>query len=154
MSASDSGGRPVAANRKALHDYLVLRRLEAGISLKGSEVKSIRQGQIALTGGFARFEGRNLVLHVNIAPYQCGGAFNHEPDRPRNLLLHRREMARLAAELEQKGLTLVPLSCYFKRGMVKIELGLCRGKRRSDRREQMKRRDAEKEAARASARRG
>ncbi len=153
MSASDSNGRPVATNRKALRDYLVLRRIEAGVSLKGSEVKSIRQGQITLTGGFARFEGRNLVLHVNIAPYQCGGAFNHESDRPRNLLLHRREMTRLAIELDQKGLTLVPLSCYFKRGIVKIELGLCRGKRHADRRDQIKRRTAEIEAARASARR-
>lgn len=153
MSAAEAAGRPIATNRKAFHDYFILRRLEAGIALRGSEVKSIRLGHITLAGGFARFEGRNLVLHVHIPPYECGGAFNHDPERPRNLLLHKNEMTRLRAELEQKGLTLIPLSCYFKKGKAKIELGLCRGKKHADRREDIRRKAAERDAARAVSRR-
>jgi len=153
-SRKHSGDR-IATNRKALRDYQVVDRHEAGIELKGTEVKSIRQGDVNLTGAFARVENGEVILyHVNVAPYAQGNRFNHDPERPRRLLLHGREIVRLQAQTEQKGLTLVPLGVYIKRGKVKIELGVCKGKRLEDKRETLKRKTADREAARAMAHHG
>ena len=144
----------LAANRKAFHDYFVLERYEAGIELRGTEVKSARDASLSLSGAFARVENDEVILfHLNIPPYEHGNRFNHEPDRPRRLLLHRREIAKLRAETEQKGHALVPLSVYLKRGRVKVELGVCKGKRQSDKRETLRRRTADREAALSMSRR-
>lgn len=144
----------VATNRKALHEYFVLDRLEAGVELLGTEVKSVRAGHVTLTGGFATPEGREMVLRdVYIAPYECGNRFNHDPTRPRRLLLGRKEIDRLVAKVEQKGLTLIPLSMYFRKRWAKVEIGLCRGKQDTDKRETLKRKDADRETRRAIARR-
>ncbi|RIH87817.1 SsrA-binding protein [Meiothermus luteus] len=118
-------------NRKARHDYEVLETFEAGLALKGSEVKSIRAGRVDFTGTFARFQGDELFLeNLYIAPYENGGYTNHEPRRSRKLLLHRRELDRLKTRVEQKGLTLVPLKIYFnERGKAKLLLALARGRR-------------------------
>lgn len=150
---SEKSYRKLAANRKIFRDYLVLERFETGIELRGTEVKSIRNGHVSLAGGFARVEDGQVVLYnINILPYEHGNRFNHEPDRPRRLLLHRREINRLQVQTEQKGYALIPLSVYLKRGLIKIEMGLCKGKRRGDKREALRRKMAERETARAIAR--
>lgn len=142
-----------AFNRKALRDYLVLERFEAGIELRGTEVKSIRNGHISLSGGFAQVEDGEVVLHnINIPPYEYGNRFNHQPDRPRRLLFHKKEINRFQAQIEQKGYTLIPLSVYLKKGLLKIELGLCKGKRLGDKRETLRRKTSERETQRAIAR--
>ncbi len=141
---------PVADHRRARHDYEILERLEAGIALTGTEVKSARAGHVSLAGGFVRFEGRRAWLcGVRIAPYEFGNRFNHDPERPRALLLHQRELAHLSGLTARKGLTVIPLSAYFRKGKFKIELGLCRGRQSPDKRELLKRKTAELEAARA-----
>lgn len=143
----------LAVNRKARHDYTILERLEAGIELRGTEVKSIRTGQTSLVGGFVRLEGNDALLcGINVPPYEHGNRFNHAPDRPRRLLLHRNEIHRLHVHVEQKGNALVPLALYLVRGRVKLELGICRGKRAPDKRETLRRRTADREAERAMAR--
>ncbi|MCS7058303.1 MAG: SsrA-binding protein SmpB [Meiothermus sp.] len=128
-------------NRRARHDYEVLETFEAGLALKGSEVKSIRGGQVDFTGAFARFQGNELFLeNLYVAPYEKGGYANHEPRRSRKLLLHRRELDRLRARVEQKGLTLVPLKIYFnERGKAKLLLALARGRRGYQKKEEDKR---------------
>ncbi len=143
-----------ATNRKAFHDYFVVDRIEAGIELLGTEVKSVREGNVTLTGGFASIsESGKAVLHgVHIAPYECGNQFNHEPTRPRTLLLHRKEIDRLRGQVSQKGYTLVPLKMYFHKRWAKVEIGLCKGKQDEDKRESLRRKDADKEARRAIAR--
>ena len=144
----------IATHRKAFRDYFVEERFEAGIELRGTEVKSLRAGEVSLAGAFARIENGQAVLHkMTVKPYEYGNQFNHEPARPRRLLLHRREIRKLAAETEQKRLALIPLSVYFRRGRVKVELGLCRGKQRHDKRETLKRKTADREAERAMRRR-
>jgi SsrA-binding protein len=152
-SADKPPSKKLAANRKALRDFTVLDRLEAGIELRGTEVKSVRQGNVSLAGSFVKIEdGQVMLYHVTIPPYEQGNRFNHDPDRPRRLLLHRREIERLRVQLEQKGLSAIPLSVYLKRGsLVKLELGLCRGKRQADKRETLRRKTAEREADRAVA---
>jgi SsrA-binding protein len=145
--------RKLAANRRAFHDYFVLDRLEAGIELRGTEVKSVRAGHLSLASAFASVDNGEVILHdLNIQPYEHGNRFNHDPDRPRRLLLHRREIDRLRAQTEQKRRTLIPLSVYLKRGLVKVEIGLCKGKQQIDKREELKRRAADREAERAIAR--
>jgi SsrA-binding protein len=148
--------RRIAVNRRARHAYTVLDRIEAGLVLTGTEVKSVRAGHVAMTGSFARVEPAGAVLfHLNIAPYEQGNRFNHDPERPRALLLHRRQVDHLRVQLEQKGNALIPLSIYITaRGLVKVELGLCRGKLQHDKRETLRRREADREAARAVARAG
>lgn len=142
-----------ANNRKALRDYTVLDRIEVGIVLLGTEVKSVRAGNVNLTGGFARIEEGHLRLFdVHIAPYECGNRFNHDPARPRELLLHRREMDRIEGRIAQKGFALVPLKMYFRKRWAKVEIGICRGKQDEDKRETLKRKDADLEARRAMAR--
>lgn len=150
-SSHDSrGGGKVATNRKALHDYFVLDRIEAGIELLGTEVKSVRAGTVNLTGGFAKVEnGRATLLGVHIAPYECGNRFNHDPVRPRQLLLHRKEITRLESKLAQQGHALVPLKMFFSGRWAKVELGICRGKQDADKRETLRRKEADREARRA-----
>ena len=148
---------PIATNRKARHQYLILDRIEAGIVLLGTEVKAIRDGQADLSSGFARIENDQAMLYeVHIKPYEYGHQFNHEPRRPRRLLLHQREIRKLFGKVTLKGRTLVPLALYFnRRGKVKVELGLCQGKHLVDRRETLKRKTTDRETARAiAARRG
>ena len=148
--AAEKDTRDFAVNRKARRDYHVLDRIEAGVELFGTEVKSIRGGHASLVGGFARIEDGQVWLHsLNIPPYEHGNRFNHEADRPRRLLLHRREINRLQAHTDRQGQALVPLRLYLKRGRVKVEIGICQGKRHEDKRETLKQRTADREAARA-----
>jgi SsrA-binding protein len=147
---SDKPVPALAVNRKALQDYFVEDRLEAGIELKGTEVKSVRASQVSMTGAYASVTEGQVFLHgVHIAPYDHGNRFNHTPDRVRRLLLHKRETRKLQAFVEQRGYTLVPLKLYLHNGKVKVELGLCRGKQLQDKRETLKRKTADMEAARA-----
>lgn len=149
----DSRFKRLAVNRKARHDYTVLEHFEAGIALMGTEVKSVRAAGATLTGAHARIENGEAFLNgLHIAPYDHGNQFNHEPERPRRLLLHAREIRKLQAAIEQRGLAMVPLSLYLKGRHVKVELGLCKGKRVADKRETLRRRTADRDAARAIAR--
>ena len=148
-------GEAIASNREAFHAYHILETIEAGISLKGTEVKSLRNHQANLKGSFARLENEELfVYNLHIAPYEHGSIFNPDPMRERKLLLHRREIRDLAAKIQSKGLTLIPLSLYFKGGIVKLELGLAKGKRQYDKREAIKTRDQMREIQRALRKRG
>ena len=145
-----AGQKLIAQNRKARHDYEILETMEAGIALLGSEVKALRAGKASLGDGYARIDADEVFLHnVHISQYGAASHYNHDPLRPRKLLLHRREIHRLIGHTEQRGLTLVPLRLYFKRGRAKVELALVRGKRDYDRRHDMARRDAERAIDRA-----
>ena len=148
------GTKVVASNRRARHDYDILETFESGIALKGSEVKSLRDGKIQLKDSFARVQDGEMWLYgVHISPYAFAHGPNaHDPDRPRKLLLHRGEIDELAGRTQQDSLTLVPLSVYFKDGRAKVELGLGRGRRQYDKRQAIAKRDADREAARAMAR--
>jgi SsrA-binding protein len=128
----------VANNRKALHDYEVLEKFESGIALSGSEVKSIRAGNINITEAYAQcHDGGVFISNLHISPYKQQGTYAPDPLRKRRLLLHKKEIARLASEIERKRLTLIPLSMYFKNQWVKIELGLCRGRKKYDKRQKV-----------------
>ena len=146
-----AGPRPVAQNRKARHDYDILDRFEAGIVLAGSEVKSIRAGKVQLRDSYARVQDGEVWLHgVHVAPYAFSSGFGAvDPDRPRKLLLNRREIDELQQHTEQDSLTLVPLSIYFKEGRAKVDLAVARGRRKYDKRHAIAARDAQREAARA-----
>lgn len=137
----------VATNKNAHHNYEILETMEAGLALTGSEVKSIREGRISLKESYADFQGNELFLiDCNISPYLAANVFNHEPTRPRKLLLHRRELKRLAGKVQERGLTLIPTRVYLNdRGLVKIELALARGKKTYEKRETIKKRDVERE---------
>lgn len=140
----------VVRNRKARHEYHVLETWEAGIVLQGTEVKSLRQGHANLQDAFARVDGGELWLYsLHISPYEAGNRFNHDPLRPRKLLLHRQQIRKLVGQVEQKGLTLVPLEIYFRRGVAKVNLALVRGKKLHDKREDLRRREAERELERS-----
>ena len=154
-SKSEAAGRKVVAtNRKARHDYHIDEMWEAGLGLTGTEIKSVREGKVSLKGGFGIIRDGEVWLEgVNIAAYDSGGYVNHDPARPRKLLMHRREIRRLIGALEQRGLTLVPLELYLHDGWAKIRVGLGRGKKLHDKREDLKRRIADREAARAMGRR-
>ena len=142
--------RSIAVNRKALHDYEVLSSLEAGLALTGTEIKSIREGRVNLRDGYARVEnGEAWLYNTHIAPYDKGNRFNHEPLRRRKLLLHREEIRELERETSQKGLTLVPLRLYYKRGMAKLQLALVRGRKAYDKREAIADREVQRQIARA-----
>ena len=135
----------IAENRKARHDYFVEDTYEAGIVLVGCEVKSIRQGKVNLRDSFAIIKnGEVFAVGMHIAPYQMGSYFNHDPRRNRKLLLNKAEIRKLKAKVEQKGYTLVPLKIYFKDALVKVELGLCKGKETHDKRESIKRREEDR----------
>jgi SsrA-binding protein len=141
----------VADNRKARHDYDIEESFEAGIVLTGSEIKSVRDGRVQLRGSYARVYNDEVYLYeAHISPYeQSGTYFNHEPTRPRKLLLHRREISRIDGLIRQKGMTLVPLKIYFKGRRAKVELGIARGKKTYDKREDIAKRDAQRDIERA-----
>lgn len=140
----------VARNRKARHEYEILDTFEAGIELKGPEVKSLRAGQVSFQDSFARVDGGEVWLHsLHISPYEQANRFNADPTRPRRLLLRRPEIRTLAVKTEEKGLTLVPLDIYFVRGYAKLTLAVARGKKLHDKRETLKRRQQDREARRA-----
>ncbi|MCL0036517.1 SsrA-binding protein SmpB [Dehalococcoidia bacterium] len=139
----------ITINRKAYHDYLIEDTLEAGLVLTGTEIKSIRLGRMNLRDSFARPEGGELwLVGAHIARYEQGGRYNHEPARPRKLLLHKDEILKLSLMVEKKGLTLVPLKVYVKRGIAKVELGVARGKRLHDKRRTIIQRETEREMER------
>ena len=136
----------IAENRKAFHDYHLLETFEAGLVLLGTEVKAIREGRVNLRDSFARIDNGELYLfNVNISPYSHRGYANHEPLRARKLLLHRDEIRKLIGKTVEKGMTLVPVRMYFKKGRVKVAVSLAKGKKEYDKRETVKRRDAERE---------
>jgi SsrA-binding protein len=140
----------ICQNRKARHDYQILDTLEAGIALTGTEVKSLREGLANLKDSYARIDGDEVFLfNMHVSPYEKGGRFNHEPTRTRKLLLHKAEIRKLFGRVQVKGLTLVPLSLYFVRGRVKVELGVARGKKAYDKRDATAERDAKREMERA-----
>ena len=140
----------IAENRRARHDYELLERFEAGIALTGTEVKSLRQGRATLAQSYAEVqEGEAWLQGVEIATYDQGNRANHEPVRPRKLLLHRREIDRLYGTIREKGLTLVPTRLYFKDGRVKVELAVARGKEQRDKRRDLAERDAQRQIERA-----
>lgn len=148
----DAAVKTLATHRRAFRDYHVLERFEAGIELRGAEVKSVRAGRFSLNESYAQVDdGEVLLRNLHILPYECARADEQHPARPKRLLLHRKEIDRLLGQTAQKGHTLVPLKVYLKRGLVKVELGLCRGKQAEDKRETLKRRTAEREAERAIA---
>ncbi len=139
----------IARNKRARHDYEILDTWEAGIVLTGTEVKALRDGRANLTDGFGHVrDGEVYLLNAHIGAYGHGNVFNHDPTRTRKLLLHKREIRRLIGSVERQGLTLVPLDMYFKGGKVKVRIALARGKQQHDKREDLKKRDAEREIAR------
>lgn len=139
----------VAVNRRAYHDYTVLETYEAGIVLKGTEIKAIREGRINIRDAYAHHaEGELWLYNCHIAPYSKGGPHNHPPTRPRKLLLHRKQIDEIIGSLTQKGMTLVPLRVYIKGRLAKVELGLVRGKRQYEKREALREREAQEEIAR------
>jgi SsrA-binding protein len=148
---SPKGVKPVASNRKARHDYEILTTFEAGMALVGTEVKSVRDGKIVLKDAHARVEGGELwLVGVHVAPYELADGFSgHDPERRRKLLLHRGEIDELGERSAREGLTIIPLSVYFKEGRAKVELGLARGRRNYDKRHAIAERDAAREAAKA-----
>ncbi len=149
-TATNGDNRQVAVNRKALHDYEILERVEAGLVLTGTEIKSIRAGKVDLRDAYARSQNGELWLHgVHIAPYDAASYLNHEPRRPRKILLHRAQINDLSLQAAQKGLTLTPLRMYLKNHYAKVELGLGRGKRQYDKRRTMIERERERDARQA-----
>jgi SsrA-binding protein len=151
----EKGRKLVASNRKARHDYAILDTFEAGIALTGTEVKSLRAGRASLVDAFAQEkEGEIFLYGLHVPEYAQGTWTNHEPRRTRKLLLKRMEIDRLIGKTRESGLTLVPLSLYFSDGWAKVEIGLARGKRSYDKRQDLARRDADREISRAMGRRG
>ena len=147
---SADGIRVITTNRKARYDYQILETIEAGISLLGTEVKSLRAGRVNLKDSYVEIRGAEIFLvGAHISPYEEANRFNHEPERQRRLLMHRREILRFGIKAREKGLTLVPLRLYFKSNRVKVELGLARGKRMYDKRQAIAKRDAKRELDRA-----
>lgn len=145
----------VCVNRRARHDYFIEETYEAGLVLKGSEVKSLREGRANLKDSYARIlKGEALLLNTHISPYPAAHQFNHEPTRTRKLLLHKKEINRLTGKVRERGLTLIPIRLYFKNGKAKVELGLARGKKFYDKRETLKQRAARREVERSLKSRG
>lgn len=150
MAKPEGGERVLATNRKAFFQYHVLERAEAGIALSGTEVKSVREGGLSFTDSYVDFRGGELFLvGCRIAPYSHGNQMNHAPERDRKLLLHKREILKLGGKVTGKGLTLIPLRAYLRRGRVKLEIGLGRGKRAHDKREAIKLRDIDRDTRQA-----
>ena len=149
------GVKQIASNRKAFHEYFVLERYEAGIELFGTEVKSIRAGTVNLKDSFCIIKNGELFARgLHISPYEHGNIFNRDPMRPKKLLMHKREILKLNARVMQDGVALIPLSLYFKDSRVKVELGLCKGKKLHDKRDAAAERDAKRDMARAMRNRG
>ncbi|MBP1594689.1 MAG: SsrA-binding protein [Acidobacteria bacterium] len=146
MENKNSGQKLVASNRKAFHDYFILDKIEAGIVLLGTEVKSIREGRINLKDSYGIVkDAEPYLVGCHISPYSHGNRENHDPTRTRKLLLHRKEIRKLIGKTQEKGLTLVPLRVYLARGRVKVELGVARGKKDYDKRETERRKEVERE---------
>ena len=146
----EAGEKLIASNRKAYHDYFVLQKLEAGIALTGTEVKALREGKANLKDSYVNFQhGEAYLFSAHISPYTHGNRENHDPERPRKLLLHRREIDKLLGQVVEKGLTIVPLRLYFKKGKVKAEIAVVRGKKLFDKRAAEKGRELDREAAAA-----
>ncbi len=144
------GNKIVATNRKATHEYFILEAYEAGIALKGSEIKSIRAGQISLAEAYIRTDGKEAwLMEAHIAPYEQASINNHDPRRQRKLLLHKKEIRIMWNEVRQKGLTIIPLKVYLKEGRAKIEIALAKGKKLYDKREAIAKRDSEREIDRS-----
>lgn len=151
MSAvkKDDGIKVLGDNRRARYEYSVDETLECGIELQGTEVKSIKGGQFSFRDAYAKIEGNELwLVSFHVTPYAFGNIYNHDPDRSRKLLVHRDEIKRLRRKVEEKGLTLIPMRFYLKRGLVKVALGVCRGKKMYDKREDIKKRDQRRDAER------
>ncbi|MCI3029099.1 MAG: SsrA-binding protein SmpB [Desemzia incerta] len=143
-------GKVLAQNRKASHDYSIIDTIEAGIVLKGTEIKSIRAGRINLKDGYATIRNGEIFLqNVHISPYEQGNVFNHDPVRTRKLLMHKKQIARLVGETKSSGYTLIPLKVYIKDGYAKVLIGLGKGKKKYDKREDLKRKDQKREIDRA-----
>jgi SsrA-binding protein len=148
--ADAEGPQTIAQNRKALHDYFIEERFEAGLVLTGSEVKSLREGRANLRDAYARvLNDEVFLLGAHISPYGAASYNNHDPTRTRKLLLHRKEIERLLGKTTQRGLTLIPLRLYWKKGVAKVELALAKGKRQHDKRDAAKTREAQREIAKA-----
>lgn len=146
---ASEGIKVISDNRKAYHDYFIDEKLEVGIILTGTEIKSIRNGRVNLKDSYARIENGEVWLHqMHVSPYEQGNRFNHDPLRKRKLLLNRSEIVKLIGKVQLQGLTLVPTKIYLKRGMAKIELGVGRGKKNYDKRQDMAERDAKREIER------
>lgn len=152
---NENGRKVVARNRKARHEYDILDTLEAGMELRGPEVKSLRAGQVAFQDAFARVErGQVWLYSLHVSPYEQANRANVDPLRPRRLLLHKQEIRKLVGQVEEKGLTLIPLEIYFSRGFAKVTLAVARGRKLHDKREAVKQRDQDREARRAVDMRG
>ena len=144
------GEKLICTNKKAFHEYFIEERVEAGMVLQGTEVKSLRQGKANLGDAFAMVRDGETYLHnLHISPYDFGHRDNHDPDRMRKLLLHKKEIVRLFAKIREQGYTLIPLRLYFKDGKVKVELGLAKGKKLHDKREDLKKKEQKREVAQA-----
>ena len=149
MAEAEGGGKLLADNRKARFNYSIDESFEVGISLVGTEVKSIKTGKFAFADAYGRVMGNELwLIGFHITPYEQGSLFNHDPLRNRKLLAHRREIKRLERKTEEKGFTLIPLKVYLKNGRVKLNMGLCKGKKQYDKRESIKSRETERETRR------
>ena len=147
---ADNNIKVIANNKKAYHDYFIEDKYEAGIELFGTEVKSVRQGSVNLKDSWINIkDGEAFIMGMHISPYEKGNIFNKDPFRVRKLLLHKKEINKLAGRIKQDGLTLIPLSLYFKKQYVKVELGLCKGKKLYDKRETIAKRDAKRDIDRA-----
>ncbi|MBR5381647.1 MAG: SsrA-binding protein SmpB [Oscillospiraceae bacterium] len=150
MSPKQTGVKQIAQNRKAYHDYYIEDKLEAGIELCGTEVKSIRMGNVNLKDSFCAWKNGEMLVHgMHVSPYEKGNIFNRDPMRPRRLLLHRREINKLHAKMQQDGLTVVPLSLYLKDSLVKMEIAVARGKKLYDKRDADAKRSAKRDIDRA-----
>ncbi len=147
---ADKGRKIITVNRRAHFDYAIAETVEAGLVLQGTEVKSLREGRVSLKDAYADVQdGEMFLLNAHINLYEQGNRANHEPERPRKLLLHKREIYRLFSQIKEKGLTLIPTRMYFARGKAKVELGLAKGKKQYDKREDVKRRSAQRDIERA-----
>lgn len=145
--------KTVATNRKAAHEYFLGERYEAGLALTGSEIKSVRAGQISLAEAYVQIDGQEAwLMDCHIAPYEHSGIFNHEPRRPRKLLLHRNEISRLWNDVRKKGVTVIPTRVYLKKGLAKVEIAVAKGKKLYDKRQAIAQRDAEREVERQARR--
>ena len=150
MSPRAKGKKEIASNRKAFHDYFVLERYEAGIELKGTEVKSLRAGKVNMKDSFCKVENGEMIMYgVHISPYEKGNIFNKDPRRERKLLLHKKEIMKLFGLCGKEGYTLIPLKMYFSGSKVKVELGLCKGKKNYDKRDTEAKKQANRDIERA-----
>ncbi|MDR1534425.1 MAG: SsrA-binding protein SmpB [Planctomycetota bacterium] len=148
--AGEAGSGSIAKNRQAFHDYEVLSKIECGLVLTGTEVKSLREGRVAFADSFAEVRGDELfLLNLNISEYRMGNRFNHPAARRRKLLAHKAEIRKLRAAVEQRGLTMVPLGLHWSRGIAKVELGVVRGRQLHDKRDALRKKDQRREAERA-----